>query len=311
MKVLVLGASGLIGSAVAQALVRGGHIVYGLTRTEEKAKKLASEEVIPLIGDVSDTSKWLTSSLISTVDVIITALGHEADLSKVDPKLLVTITKLATESRPSHAPKLTYIYTSGSWLYGQDPNIVLSDTSAVPPAQIPLIAQSRLALEQEIISSSTLNGIIIRPGCVYGKSGTSLTPLFGQAKEGNIIRWFIPKAGNETGGGRLNTIHTDDLAQLYLLAAEKSQLVGGNVFAGVNDATESVDDILTVLVKISGAKGFEYSVASNPFEAAIASTNIVRPYLARSLLGWRPVKASVVDHLQIYFDAWKASNGKA
>ena len=37
-------ASGFIGLPAAQALSRAGHIVYGLTRFEEKAKLLAADE---------------------------------------------------------------------------------------------------------------------------------------------------------------------------------------------------------------------------------------------------------------------------
>jgi len=44
MKVIVLGASGFIGFPAAQALVRAGHVVYGVTRSVSKAKQLATEE---------------------------------------------------------------------------------------------------------------------------------------------------------------------------------------------------------------------------------------------------------------------------
>lgn len=37
-------ASGFIGLPAAQALVRAGHIVYGVTRSESKVKSLAAEE---------------------------------------------------------------------------------------------------------------------------------------------------------------------------------------------------------------------------------------------------------------------------
>ncbi len=43
------------------------------------------------------------------------------------------------------------------------------------------------------------------------------------------------------------------------------------------------------------------------FEKAIGTTGLARPYLARSLLGWQPRKAGLVDHLEIYYSAWKAS----
>lgn len=46
------------------------------------------------------------------------------------------------------------------------------------------------------------------------------------------------------------------------------------------------------------------------FETALSTTTIIRPYLARSLLGWRPRKAGLLDHLDVYYQAWQASEGK-
>jgi hypothetical protein len=40
---------------------------------------------------------------------------------------------------------------------------------------------------------------------------------------------------------------------LFLRAAEKSHIVGGNIFDAANDQTESVDDLLQKLVQVSGA----------------------------------------------------------
>ena len=39
------------------------------------------------------------------------------------------------------------------------------------------------------------------------------------------------------------------------------------------------------------------------FEEAIASSGILRPYLARSLLGWVPKKAGLTDNLEVYYYA--------
>ena len=44
VKVLVLGATGFIGFAVAQALARSGHETFGLYRKPEKTKELARNE---------------------------------------------------------------------------------------------------------------------------------------------------------------------------------------------------------------------------------------------------------------------------
>lgn len=50
-------------------------------------------------------------------------------------------------------------------------------------------------------------------------------------------------------------IHQDDLADFFLKVVEKSPIVGGIIFDASNNYTESVDDFLEKLVRVSGAKG--------------------------------------------------------
>ncbi|EKM60369.1 uncharacterized protein PHACADRAFT_179692 [Phanerochaete carnosa HHB-10118-sp] len=297
MKVLVLGASGFIGLPAAQALVRAGHIVYGLTRSKEKAQQLAEEEIIPVVGQTSDPSTWLP--LVASLDIIIDAVGGTADIRELSKSLLNTIASAAQASRPAHAPKLTYIYTSGTWVHGDDRTTVKTDTSPITaPAQ--LVAW-RPEQEQRVVMNTVLNGIVIRPALLYGRSGSLLAPLFKNAAEGSV-RWF------GTPEDRYALIHTDDLAELFRLAAEKAQLVGGKIFDAANDITESADDLLKKFVQVSGAQGpHEFVQPSNLYETALTTTSLLRPYLARNLLGWQPRKAGLVDNLEVYYNAWKAS----
>ncbi|KAH8103279.1 hypothetical protein BXZ70DRAFT_715169 [Cristinia sonorae] len=294
MKVFIIGATGFIGLPAAQALVRAGHIVYGLARTPEKAQLLAAEEIIPISGDATDTSKWI--HLIDTVDVVIEAIGGTPDLAKLSIGVLEAVTQAAAK-RPGGSAKITYIYTSGVWVHGDDRKNVITDTT--PITNPTSLVTWRPALEQQVVTQTVINGIVARPGLVYGRSASLLGLLFA-ARSGKVT-WF------GTPGGRFTAVHTDDLAQFYLLAAEKGQLIGGKIFDVVNDNTESVDDILTKAVAVSGASGFEYIQPTNPFEVALATTQLIRPHLARALLGWVPRKASIVDGLEIYFAAWKAS----
>ncbi|OSX59769.1 hypothetical protein POSPLADRAFT_1048245 [Postia placenta MAD-698-R-SB12] len=298
MKVLIIGATGFIGLPVAQAFVRAGHIVYGVTRSASKAKQLAAEEIIPIIAETTDPSPWLP--LIATLDVVIEAVGG-MEVRVLSQKLLEATAEAAKQYRPPHAPKVTYIYTSGTWVHGDNRKEIVADTTPLTsPAE--LVAW-RPEQEQRVVAQTTLNGIVIRPGLLYGRSASLLGLLFKNAYEGKV-KWY------GTPGGRYTPIHCDDLAELYLLVGEKSSLIGGKIFDAVNDFTESVDDILQKLVEVSGAKGpYEYIAPSNLFEVAITTTSLVRPYLARTLLGWQPRKAGLVDNLEIYYNAWKASEG--
>ncbi|KAG8686725.1 hypothetical protein FRC08_012351, partial [Ceratobasidium sp. 394] len=49
-RILVIGANGYIGNALALSLVRSGdHTVWGVTRTQDKARSLAVQEITPVL----------------------------------------------------------------------------------------------------------------------------------------------------------------------------------------------------------------------------------------------------------------------
>jgi len=297
MKVLVLGASGFIGLPAAQALSRAGHIVYGLTRSAAKGKQLAADEITPVVGEVNDPSAWLP--LISTLDVIIDAVGGTADIRVLSASLLKTISTAAKDQRLPSAAKLTYIYTSGTWVHGENRKDIVSDTT--PCTQPAALVAWRVDQEQAVINDPNLNGIVIRPALLYGRTGSLLEPLLKSASEGKVA-WY------GTPGGRYSLIHTDDLADLYLRASEKAAIAGGRIFDAANDITESTDDFLEKLVEVSGAKGgYQYIKPTTLYEEALTTTSLVRPYLARALLGWQPRKAGLIDGLPIYYAAYLAS----
>ncbi|KAJ3523750.1 hypothetical protein NM688_g8675 [Phlebia brevispora] len=126
--------------------------------------------------------------------------------------------------------------------------------------------------------------------------------MFSLAQGGKVI-WFGKP------GARQSLIHADDLADMYLRAAEKAPLVAGVIFDAANDFSENVDEILAKLVEITGADGYQYVEPTNAYETACTASAILRPYLARTLLGWQPKKPGAVDNLKVYYDAWKASVG--
>src|SRR2546425_960688 len=59
MPIFVTGATGYIGFAVAAALRRAGYRVWGLARSEAKARRLTQHEIDPVIGDLADPNTFL------------------------------------------------------------------------------------------------------------------------------------------------------------------------------------------------------------------------------------------------------------
>ena len=54
MRIFLTGATGYIGAAVLDALVRGGHDITTLVRDNEKARRVAKRGARPVIGNLAD-----------------------------------------------------------------------------------------------------------------------------------------------------------------------------------------------------------------------------------------------------------------
>ena len=157
--------------------------------------------------------------------------------------------------RPAYAAKLIYVETSGTWVHGDNRDETVTDTT--PTATPHPFAAWRAIHERYVVASTVLNGIVIRPVWVIGRSGSHLgNLLFPSAHAGEVVC-----VG--TTGGRYSVIHQDDLADAYVRAVERGSIVGGSIFDIANEFTESVDDVLTTLCKVSGAKGYKYREPTN------------------------------------------------
>lgn len=294
----MLSVTGIIGGPAARALSRAGHMVYGMTRSALQANRLAANEVFPVIGDPACPRDWI--DIVHNIDIVIDAVGGE-NSATIAPSLHKAVSDAAAR-RPPGTPPLTYIYTSGMWVHGDDRATIVTDGSPiVSPLQ--LVAW-RPAVEDAILrSSGAVRGIVIRPGLLYGRGGSLFAPLFASAEKGNIVWPGAP-------GGQYATVHADDLADLYVRVVGHAAALGGLVFDATREHSESVDLLLLRMTEVSSAERYEYKKPTNLLEEALSATIIARPTLARTMLGWESHKPDLVDGLEMYYAAWKARKGE-
>ncbi|KAM0751470.1 NAD(P)-binding protein [Meredithblackwellia eburnea MCA 4105] len=299
MKVLVFGASGYLGLPIAQSFVRAGHTVIGQTRSKSNAHKLASEEIVPLIAEPADPSTW--HHIIPQVDCVVDCVGG-MEIAKLCKIILDTVVAEASASRP-HGPPLSFIYASGTWVHGDSINELHGSRSDSTPLQNPMpLTAWRLDHEQTLLGlkSPSFAPNVVRPALIYGKSGSLTAEWLAGAKAGEIVFHGRKEA-------RLAMIHVDDCAALFVLVAENAFVTQGLIFDAANPYPEPILFILDQLALASGGASVKFSEPTSDYHKALQSSNLLRPRLAKTLLGWETKKAPFGEGMELYYKSYLAS----
>ncbi|KAJ0335636.1 hypothetical protein COL922a_008950 [Colletotrichum nupharicola] len=298
-RVLILGGAGYIGLAVAQALIRSGnYTVFATSRSDTKTKLLASNEVKPLIGELSDITFVKAIIAENRIDVVIDLSQAYSDattiLEAVTGAAQDRASRLATEN--SIGPKLGFVYCSGSWVPGSPRDQRISDTS-VPSTFLavdkPATAVAwRPAHEQAVLKSRGILDVAI------GK-------ILDAAKSGDENTIEIP-AYQET---RTGVVCVDDLADGFVRVVDRLPTFGSwPVFDFVSE-TIPISTMMEEVKRVIGAKGALSYVGcdGNPFFEALALVCNATVGRARAELGWIPKRTEFVRDLPELVAAWEAS----
>src|SRR5262245_23897652 len=185
MKVFLTGATGYVGSAVLDALVRGGHQVTALVRDPEKAEQVSRLGVHPVLGDLSKPVSYTAPA--EACDGVIHAgfeyskRGESVDRQAIEA--LLPVMRRRQAGGQARAP--FFIYTSGLWVIGKATKPAAEDTPLNPT---PLVAW-RPAHERLVLDAGTdgsIRPVVVRPGIVYGGARGIIADLVKEASNGLV-----------------------------------------------------------------------------------------------------------------------------
>jgi nucleoside-diphosphate-sugar epimerase len=300
MRVFLTGATGYVGSAVLDALVRAGHRVTAIVRDPEKAARLTAKGVTPVIGELGTPATFL-SALEGAEAVIHTAFESSTRGVEKDRQAIET---LIAALRQHGTGRRTFIYTSGVWVLGMTTRPADEDAPIDPPAHV----NWRPSHEQLVLdaASDSLRTAVIRPGIVYGGSRGIVSDLLKDALNG-MMRVIGP------GKNRWPTIYERDLGELYVRVLQSPDATG--IFHAndecderVNDIVEAIAEHLTQRPDIRHMPMPEARRKLGTYADALALDQRVRSPRAKAL-GWAPTLSSVTANVPRLFEEFRGRGG--
>lgn len=268
MRILITGATGYIGGAIAAAASRAGHDVLGVAHDGASRRQLEQRGFTAVEGTLADPRSL--ALLVRRADAVIhAAMASGSEAAALD--------RAATEAMVGALEGgRRFVYTSGVWVLGWAGAAPADERS--PLAPIPLVAW-RADLEGWLANASRAGAhvTIVRPGVVFGHGG---------GIPGRIASGALPMVGD--GRQRWAVVHVDDLARLYVAAVERG--TAGAILHGVAGVTtlaelvagEPAAGARTVLT-LADARG-----RLGDFAEALAIDQNVSSALTRAALQWQP-----------------------
>lgn len=271
MRVFLTGGTGYVGGAVARALLKRGHEVAALVRSESDDSELRGHGTVIIAGDLSSLPQL--SNTLGAYDVLV----HTA-FAGTDP---VAQDRLAVDTMSKQDG--FFLYTSGVWVLGNGDK--LSESSPVNP--LPLVAW-RPAHEKIALTK----GAVIRPGCVYGGKQSLLAEWFASADQKRALK----VVGD--GKNRWAMVHIEDLADCYVRIIE--QRVKG-IFHGIDDTHSTINECAAAV-----SKKIEHVPAEGMLAPALTVDQVVSSETTRKKLGWLP-RRTFVSSIEEQWREWRAA----
>jgi nucleoside-diphosphate-sugar epimerase len=303
MRIFLTGATGYIGGAVLDALVRAGHDVTALVRTNEKAKGVGKRGAHPVIGNLADPDSFKGAAEAQD-GYVHTAFDYSAAggpaVERVALETLVAAAKRPRTGTVSPAKRFM-VYTSGVWILGKTPEPATEDAPINPIA----LAAFRPAHEELILGAGNdhLRTAVVRPGVVYGGANGIVSELFKSANNG-----LVRVIGD--GNNHWPCVYDRDLADLYARIVAREDASG--VYHANDEADERVNDIVdaikpyvTVRPDVRYVPIEEARHKMGAYADALALDQIVRSPRARAL-GWTPTLHSVGGNAARLLEEWRA-----
>jgi dihydroflavonol-4-reductase len=281
MRVLVTGATGMIGNAILRELVARGHRVCALVRDPLRAGSVLPEEVELVVGDINEPSSLPPA--FNGTEVLFHAAGKPEGWQR-DPAAFDRINRGGTINVLAAAAKAgvqRVVYTSTMDVFRPDENGVLREEQIDPDPKPTAYEQSKQDAMREVkrFLAGGLDVVQINPAATYGPAPfiTGMAEFFARLLRQQVP--LLPPGGcalayaDAVGHAHVEAMERGRTGEQYLLACG---------YASLRELAELTLEPLGRKVPPTGPKWLmsALAAASEPVARLLG----VRPLVARSVL---------------------------
>lgn len=285
--VFVIGATGYVGSQLAQHLARAGHRVSGLARSTDAAAKLSGDGIEPITADLDDRlDRTVAAARAADATIYAAQIAFERE-----PAVLRTLCDALANTGK------TFVFLSGSGVFLQrtigawSPDVFAEDDPFTPEP----LAAARVEAEGIVRAAADhgVRAIVVRPPVIWGPGD-----------DGPVAKTYRSVAA--TGGAcyvgsglaAYSNVHSADLARLFELVLERGQAgalyhaVGGEIpYRWIAEAVARDLGVPTRSLSMD-----EAGEVFGPFDALLLSAcSRTRDPRTRAELGWAPQHPDMLD----------------
>lgn len=222
MRVLVTGATGLVGGHLTGRLLERGDEVHALVRDRVKAEPIERQGAVLVDGDLSDANSLRTA--LSDYDVVYhcaaqVALPHQGDRDHIlDTNAQGTrdLLQACIDARVKR-----FVFVSSVAVYGGSQTVGISEEH--PYAASGHYSESKILAEEavrELEANSDIEVVILRPCVIYGPGDHNFLPPLMES----FIGGFFPLVSG--GKQLLDMVYVSDVADAIVLAGTAPQAAG-------------------------------------------------------------------------------------
>ena len=258
MRVLIVGC-GYVGLPLGAELVKQGHEVFGLRRSDSASAELTAAGIHPLAADITrpDDLAKLPSSFEWVVNTVSSSKGGPDEYQAVyldgTRNLLDWLAK---------APPQKFVFTSSTSVYAQtDGSLVKEDAPTAPQSPTSRLLVETESLLLQAASERKFPAVILRVAGIYGPD------------RGHLFLQYLRNEARIAGKGErfLNMIHRDDLVSAIVAALQSGR--PGQIYNAVDDEPVAQIHFFRWLSETLGKWMPPFATAEEPAERKRGQTN--------------------------------------